>query len=118
MHRAASACLAAAFAMTTAMAQDSASPDSRPKVVTKQQFDCLVRHARALEVSASGTVVDISECPPRLRLGFFPRRLEDRFMILTPEDLKCLEKARKPGHGIAFRRSGDKVALYLRPCGR
>lgn len=99
-------------------AQDPAAPDNRPRIITKAQFECLLRHASNLEVSAGGTVIDIAECPPKLRLGFFPRKFEERYLVLTPADLKCLEKARRPGHGIAWRRPGEKVALYLRPCGK
>jgi hypothetical protein len=99
-----------------AIAQDAR--DDRPRILTEEQYYCLVRHADTLEVSKGGTVVDITACPPEPRLGTMPRIPSERFIILSPEDIKCLVRGRRAGHNIAYRRRDNRVALYLRPCGR
>lgn len=99
-----------------AIAQDA--KDDRPRILTEAQYYCLVRHADTLEVSKGGSVVDITACPPEPHIGAMPPTLSERFIILSPEDVKCLARGRKAGHNIAYRRRDKRVALYLRPCGR
>lgn len=110
------AILAVAAASGAAGAQDT--PDKRPRILTEEQYYCLVRHADTLEVSKTGTVIDITRCPPEVRLAAMPPTLSERFILLSPEDLRCLARGRSNGHNIAFRRRDKRIALYLRPCGR
>lgn len=110
------ACLAFAALSGAAIGEDT--KDERPRILTKEQYYCLVRHADTLEVSKGGTVVDIRTCPPEVNLNLIAPIVSDNFILLTSEDVKCLERGRKAGHNIAFKRGNKHVALYLRPCGR
>lgn len=101
-----------------AQSQSASQSDNRPRILTREQYYCLVKHADSLEVSQRGTVFDLEQCPPEPRLGAFPPTLSARFISLKPEDVACLKRGRESGHGIAYRRENGRVALYLRPCGR
>lgn len=112
--------LGAAFGLAVmgaaALAQNGS--EKRPRIVSEEQYYCLVRHADTLEVSKTGAVVDITRCPPEVRVGLMPPTLSERFIHLTQADIACLKRGRSKGHNIAFPRPGKRVALFLRPCGR
>lgn len=89
-----------------------------PRVVTQEQFTCLLQHRAEIAVSKRGTIIDLADCPPKPVLGAFPQRMSERYLLLTPADLKCLRSIKPGDRSIVKRRKDGKVALHLRPCGK
>jgi hypothetical protein len=111
--------LVTALASGHTLAQPLAQSVSRPLVLTVERYNCLVRYADRLAVSARGNLINVSACPPQIEVGFTPPPdLMRNYLILTADDLQCLLRGRREGHRIAFMRGQRKVAIYLRPCGR
>lgn len=102
------------FALITPVAARGETP---PRVVTREQYMCLLKYRGELAVSKRGTVIDLSECPPKPVLGAFPQRASERYILLTPADVACLRKIRPGDTKIAKNLGEDKVEMYLRPCG-
>lgn len=91
---------------------------SRPLLLAKDHYNCLIKYADKLAVSARGNLVNISRCPPQIEVGFTPPvKLMKNYLVLTPDDLQCFVQARQRGQRIAYKRGQSRVAVYLRPCG-
>lgn len=100
-----------------AIVQAGEATTAQPRIVSEEQYRCLIKHRDELAVSKRGTVIDLASCPPKPVLGAFPQRASERYLLLTPQDLACLKKIRPGETKIVKRREGAKVAMYLRPCG-
>lgn len=110
--------LFSAFLAGVMFAPPPAIAEERPIVLTKEQYSCLVWHADRLKIGARGAMVDVTKCPPVVVSGFIPPGPSKRLKLIRPDDIECILRARKPGHGVAYTKPRGRVAVYLDPCGR
>lgn len=89
------------------------------RILTEAQYQCLLQHKNNLRATGGKrTWFDLSKCPRRpvaLR-GAYPLTPDERYIQLSQNDIACLGNA-KSKRPAAVRMKGNRVALYLNPCG-